>query len=117
MMNKNFCVFVIALIMMCMVMGVVFSQNRNDYCPAHARQNARGEFVSGCQTCRTAKIKYDKRQAARADNERKLREQKKLLAQKEREKAAAETASEANQIEQEIRTIRVTIIQIEAELD
>ena len=46
-----------------------------------------------------------------------LAEQRRILAQKEREKAATETVVEANQIEQEIRSIRIIIVQIEAELD
>jgi cell division protein FtsN len=115
-MNKKICVVALVLIMLSMVAGVVFAQS-HDYCPAHARQNARGEFVNDCQTCRTAKVKYDRRQAARAENERRLRDQRRLLAQKEQEKAAAETVAEANQIEQEIRSVRITIVQIEAELD
>ena len=117
MMNKKMLVLGIALIMLCMATGAVFAQRNNDYCPTHARQNARGEFVLGCSTCRVAKASYDRRQAARAENERRLREQKARLAQKERERAAAETAAEANQIDQEIRSIRMVIIQIEADLD
>ena len=117
MMNKKFCVVVIALIMLCIATGAVFAQRNNDYCPAHSRQNARGEFVSGCQTCRVARSRIEQRRAARAENQRRLNEQRRLLAQKERERAAAETVAESNQIEQEIRSIRLTIIQIEAELD
>jgi len=116
-MNKKICVVVIALIMLCMATVAVFAQGNNNYCPTHSRQNARGEFVPGCSTCRIAKASYDKRQAARAENQRKLREQRAELAKKERDKAAAQTVEEQNQIEQEIRSIRMIIIQIEADLD
>ena len=115
-MNKKMLAIALALLTV-FTAGAIFAQGSNDYCQAHARQNARGDFVSGCSTCRTAKVSYDRRQAARAENQRRLNEQRRLLAQKEREKAAAETVAEANQIEQEIRSIRITIVQIEAELD
>ena len=113
-MNKKFCVVVIALIVLCMATGAVFAQYSPTSCPSHHTR-----WRDGCRDCRIAQNNIDKNRqaaAARAKQQR-LNEQRKRLAQKEQEKAAAATAAEANQIEQEIKSIRMIIIQIEADLD
>jgi len=112
--NKKFCVVVIALIVLCMATGAVFAQYTPTLCPSHHNR-----WRDGCRDCRIAQNNIQKNQDARqaAAQRQRLREQKERLAQKEREKAAAETVTEANQIEQEIRSIRMIIIQIEADLD
>jgi len=109
MMNKKFCVVVIALIMLCIAMGAVFAQYSPTSCPAHHNR-----WRDGCKDCRIAQNNIEKNRQAK---QQRLREQRARLAQKEREKADAETITEVNQIEQEIRSIRMIIIQIEADLD
>ena len=74
-------------------------------CPTHYTR-----WVARCSTCTEA-------QRNREAAQRRLAEQKALLAQKQKEKAAAKTVAEANQKEQEIQTITITIIQIQADLD
>ena len=72
-------------------------------CPAHIKFNDR------CSTCLEA-------QRNREIAQKRLAEQKAELAKKEREKAAAKTVAEANQIEREIQSIRIIIVEIEADL-
>jgi len=107
MMNKKFCVVVIALIMLCMATGAVFAaQYEPTLCSAHHNR-----WRDNCRDCRIAQRNIEKNKAAA-----KLRQQKKRLEQKQEEKAAAQTVEEEKEIEKEIGKITRVIIRIEADL-
>ena len=94
--------------------GKVFAQEGVTWCSAHKTR-----FIDNCMECRSVQSKIaakQRKQAARAEKQRELQKEKNRLARLEAQKDAAATAAEANQFEQQISTVKVTIYYLEVDL-
>ena len=112
MMNKKFCVVIIALIMLCFATGAVFARLEPTTCPRH-----RTNWHDGCRDCTIAKNNNRLNREAREAAQKELNAQKKLLAQKQKDKDNAKSVEEANKIEQQISVISITIVQLQYDLN
>ena len=90
MMNKKFCVVIIALIMLCMATVVVFAQQYTPtQCPAHYQR-----WRDGCMQCRIAQNNIERNREAQREREREQR-QREAEARRQREEAEAQRQREA----------------------